>query len=295
MLLAHFSDPHLSPLPTPTPTELFSKRVLGLLNWLRGRHRVHKAAVLDALVADLLAQSPDHIALTGDLTNISLAAEFAHASRWLGSVAPPDRLSVVPGNHDVYVEGALEQACASFGPYATGDAPTDHAFPYLRLRGHVAIIGVNSAVVVPPAHATGRVGEAQLARLARLLDETRKQGLARVILLHHALSVPKHRPKHRLLDEEAVRDTLIRHGAELVLHGHLHTPGAEWLDGRIPVLGVPSASACPPIPKYPAGYSLFNIAREGDGFAITHTRRSLLPDGGFGSQTEERLTPPVAG
>ena len=56
--LAHLSDPHLGPLPTPNPLELFSKRGLGFVNWLRKRHAIHRPEVLAALVADLKAMRP---------------------------------------------------------------------------------------------------------------------------------------------------------------------------------------------------------------------------------------------
>ena len=76
-VLAHLSDPHLGPIPTPRLIELINKRGLGLINWYRKRHRHHRADVLDAIVRDMHAQSPDHTAVTGDLVNVSLEAEFA--------------------------------------------------------------------------------------------------------------------------------------------------------------------------------------------------------------------------
>src|SRR5881394_495981 len=88
-LLAHLSDPHIGPMPMPRLRELTNKRGLGLINWYRRRHRHHRADVLDAIVADMKAQSPGHIAVTGDLVNISLDAEFARAARWLGTLGKP--------------------------------------------------------------------------------------------------------------------------------------------------------------------------------------------------------------
>src|SRR5260370_26893647 len=88
--LAHLSDPHLAPLPTPRLAELASKRLLGYLNWLRKRTAIHRAEGVDALVADLRSQAPDHIAVTGDLVNIALDAEFSQARTWL------DRLRSAP-------------------------------------------------------------------------------------------------------------------------------------------------------------------------------------------------------
>src|SRR6476659_6244709 len=102
-VLAHLSDPHLGPIPTPRLIELINKRGLGLINWYRKRHRHHRADVLDAIVRDMHAQRPEHIAVTGDLVNISLEAEFARAAQWLDQVGPPQNVSLVPGNHDAYV------------------------------------------------------------------------------------------------------------------------------------------------------------------------------------------------
>src|SRR6185503_14471811 len=99
-VLAHLSDPHLGPIATPRLTELINKRGLGLINWYRRRHRYHRADVLDAIVRDLQAQAPGHIAVTGDLVNISLESEFAGAARWLGQVGSPADVTLVPGNHD---------------------------------------------------------------------------------------------------------------------------------------------------------------------------------------------------
>src|SRR5512144_798727 len=58
--LAHLSDPHLPPLPAARLRDLASKRALGYLNWTRNRHNDRRRAVLDALVADVGAQQPDH-------------------------------------------------------------------------------------------------------------------------------------------------------------------------------------------------------------------------------------------
>ena len=80
-VLAHLSDPHLAPLPRPSPLELLSKRGLGYINWLRKRRSIHRADMLAALVADLKGHAPDHVAVSGDLVNLSLTNEFARGAR----------------------------------------------------------------------------------------------------------------------------------------------------------------------------------------------------------------------
>ena len=89
--LAHLSDPHLAPLPAPRWRELIGKRVTGYINWQRRRRFIHDADVLAKIVADLKAQAPDHIAVTGDLTNIALPKKnsIAGANGWQSSARRP--------------------------------------------------------------------------------------------------------------------------------------------------------------------------------------------------------------
>ncbi|WP_407050169.1 metallophosphoesterase family protein [Methyloraptor flagellatus] len=128
--LAHISDPHLGPLPEPRLRELIGKRVLGYLNWRLNRGRGGmRPAVLDALVADLRAHAPDHVAVTGDIVNIALDAELEPARQWIASLGSPHDVSVVPGNHDAYVPGALHRATESWGDYMCGDDGDIVRFP----------------------------------------------------------------------------------------------------------------------------------------------------------------------
>ena len=102
-VLAHLSDPHLAPLPRPNPFELMGKRLSGFVNWHRKRRRFHLTAVLEQIVDDVNSRSADHVAVTGDLVNLSLAAEFPPARSWLERLGPPQNVTLVPGNHDTYV------------------------------------------------------------------------------------------------------------------------------------------------------------------------------------------------
>ena len=61
------------------------------------------------------AAEPDHIAVTGDLVNLALDDEVEAARGWLETVGPPDLVSVVPGNHDAYVPGALARVRKAWG------------------------------------------------------------------------------------------------------------------------------------------------------------------------------------
>lgn len=192
--LAHISDPHLGPLPDPKLLQLFSKRLLGYLNWQRNRSKIMGANYLEQLVEDMRAKAPDHIAVTGDLVNIALPLEIAGARTWLEEVGEPQNVSVVPGNHDAYVPGAVRRARAAWWPYMCGDgaeeAPTvgtksEATFPYVRKRGDIALVGVTTGRASAPWFATGRVGSAQSKRLRAVLEDLGGEGLFRVVMLHH--------------------------------------------------------------------------------------------------------------
>ena len=274
--LAHLSDPHLPPLPAARLRDLAGKRAFGYLNWTRNRHKYHRREVLDALVSDIQAQRPDHIAITGDLVNLALEAEFPPSRAWLESVGTPDRVTVIPGNHDAYVRATAHRFAEAWGSYLDGDAaPGGGAFPSLRRRGPLALISVSSAVPTPPLMATGWLGRAQLEQLERMLAGLSAEAF-RVLLIHHPLRSDA-RAK-RLTNSSELLAVLKRHGVELVLHGHDHVHSTIWVDGpkgTIPVVGVPSASAIAH-GRYPdAAYNLFSIERDGAAWRVEQTVRGI--------------------
>ncbi len=275
--LAHLSDPHLPPLPALRLRELMGKRVLGYLNWTRNRHKYQRRDVLDALVSDLHRQTPDHIAVTGDFVNLALDAEFEPARAWLESVGSPERVSIVPGNHDAYVRVTQHRFAQAWSGYLDGDdASSRGRFPYLRRRGPLMLIGVSSAVPTPPLMATGWLGRNQLEALDRMLDSLSTAQLFRVLLIHHPLR--SNARAKRLTDSDGLCALLKRHGVELVLHGHDHIHSTIWIDGpnrTIPVIGVPSASALAH-GRYPAAaYNLFSIERDGNAWRCEQTVRGV--------------------
>jgi len=258
--LAHLSDPHIGPIATPRLRELLNKRGLGLINWYRKRHRHHHADVLNAVVKDMQAQSPDHIAVTGDLVNISLDTEFAGAARWLMSVGTPEHVTLVPGNHDAYIRRASGWAAQHWGEFMRGDDGAD--FPFVRRRGPLAIVGLTTSLPTGPFMATGHLGGEQLARLAEILIALARERLFRVVLIHHPPIPNRRHYMKRLIDGPMFRALITEHGAELVLHGHNHEQQLMWLDGpkgRIPAVGVPSASAIVSDHDEPAAYNLYAI------------------------------------
>ncbi len=256
--LAHFSDLHMPTRGIVAPRHWTVKRSLGYINWQSGRKRSFDTSAVDLLVADMRKRSPDHIAVTGDLVNFGLPSELESAARWLEALGPEDLVSVVPGNHDIYVPLRRDPGVARWIGYMRSDdygltipdadnafpsagADVRSAFPYVRRFGKIALIGVNSSLPMPPFIAAGELGQAQLHRLETVLSATGKDGLCRVLMIHHPPLASLASRRRGLRDGQALAGVLKRSGAELILHGHNHTntlAAAEGPDRPIPIVGI---------------------------------------------------------
>src|SRR5262249_37734972 len=151
----------------------------------------------------LKGHSPDHIAVTGDLINLSLAGEYAPASAWLERLGQPQQVTVVPGNHDTYVRSKAQHPQLKWADYMRGDPPNAAvAFPFVRRRGPAAGTGLPPAPPPRPSPATGGLGDHQLAHLPPQLEALNT--LFRVVLIHPP---PVTRPQwqdRRLIDGEGL-------------------------------------------------------------------------------------------
>ncbi|MBM3620441.1 MAG: metallophosphoesterase [Alphaproteobacteria bacterium] len=280
---AHLSDPHL-PLPDVRMRELLSKRMTGWLSWRYRRRRIHAPDALAAAVTDLRRAAPDHVAVTGDIANISTAAEFRQAAAWLRELGRPEDVTLVPGNHDAYVPVPWATSQGLWGAYMAGDGAAPPAsrddFPLLRRRGCVAFIGLSTALPRAPLIATGEVGAAQLARFEAMMRDLRD--LCRVVLIHHPPQIGGASRHKELSDQRAVREAIARVGADLVLHGHMHRTmlgRIESPQGPVPVLGVASTSAHPASKYGAGGYNMIGVERDPDGgWRFDVEVRSIRPD-----------------
>jgi 3',5'-cyclic AMP phosphodiesterase CpdA len=288
--LAHLSDLHATSVRLLRLADFAGKRFLGWLSWRARRGKTHCPEVLEALLHDLSAMAVDQIVVTGDLTNVACEHEFQQAQAWLERLGPPERVSIVPGNHDAYVEIPRSRSWDRWSAYLASDEGAAPAgFPTLRVRGSLALVGVCSARPSAPLMATGRLGAEQLERLDKLLAGLAESPLCRVVLIHHPIIDGAASRRRALTDAAALRGVLARSGADLVLHGHGHRtmfgeiPGPH---GPIPVVGVRSASDIGHKPHKRAQYHLYEIeprASAGGGgarFHITTWIRGYDPAGG---------------
>ena len=280
MKIAHFSDLHLLSLEGVSPLRFLNKRLTGYANLRLKRKHIHRPSYVRAIAGEIRRAGVDHVAITGDLTNLALETEFEMARRLLEDDLGLDasHVSIVPGNHDLYTRGAMtkKRFASYFSEYIASDLPELAVdvgvgrFPFVKLRGPAAIIGLSSAVPRPPFVAAGRLGKKQVAALGDVLRHPEVRARTPIVLLHHPAHNPLSRVKTLLegLQDAALLWTGVRDLTRgMILHGHLHARMQRALPtsaGRLHAVGATSASLHHGEPARMAGFNLYEV-RESDG------------------------------
>jgi 3',5'-cyclic AMP phosphodiesterase CpdA len=195
----------------------------------------HNPAVVAGLTAELNAERPDLVAISGDLTQGARRGEFAMARRFIESLLSP--VLAVPGNHDLTPYNLPERFAHPYARWTAAIAPETE--PTWQ-DGTVAVLGVNTAhrAGFHWDWSRGRVGRKHLERILARLAATPK-GLVRVILAHHPMLAPEGRPKMAVAGR--ARQTLAaltEADVRLVLSGHAHAIYSRFSlpDGRGPLI-----------------------------------------------------------
>jgi len=290
--IAHVSDLHvLSRTGVEWRRILFNKRITGLANLVLRRGRVHRREYLLAVLASAAAHA-DHVVVTGDITNLALESEYEESRRLLDGVARSAEVTVVPGNHDIYLPSVARERRFShhFGAFLRSDLPAfavdlpGGSYPVVKLRGPAAIIALSSAVPRPPFVAAGVVGEAQRAALTRLLAHPEVARRTPVILIHHPPVDGRSRLarlRDGLVDAASLRSVLEPLERGLVLFGHLHVRVRCVLKtaaGALDVVAASGAALDHPDSSIRAGFNLYEI--DDHGRIATVEAHVFDPEGG---------------
>lgn len=234
MRLAHVSDLHILDLHGVSWKRFASRRVFGGANLLAHRAREHRPEILEILVEDLLKEEPDHIVVTGDLSNLALESEFERVFQLLKLLGGYSRLSVVPGNHDYYTARAADTRRFEkyFHPFMFkgdfSDLDVD-VYPYKKIVGDMMLIGLNSATRTFPPLSYGTLSDRQLELLEEMLSSRERASLVTCLFMHHALHKRDYIKESTsgLLNRDRFLEMMDEHQVDLVLYGHDHT-GQIW-------------------------------------------------------------------
>lgn len=249
MRIAHIADLHLSP----------SHR----------RQNIRRTRLLLEYISRL---EVDHLVVAGDIAadaqpeDLQLARSLLTAHGFLD----PNRLSVVPGNHDIFggvhdAEDLLSfprrcrrtdyvHALRGFRHFfrETFDhtiSPGASGFPYAKVVGETVFIGVNSIAgysrVKNPLGSNGAVGDEQRGAIAALLDSPSLRGKTKIVVVHHHFQKPPsclpgamhtiwgavERHTMKLRRKKELLKVFREHDVRLVLHGHDHRNSDYVRDG----------------------------------------------------------------
>jgi len=241
--IAHLSDLHIS-----ADRSALRHR---LRSWV-GQSHADNLVNLYAVMRDIATREIDHIVITGDLTNASKDEEFLLVREALGDYFHPDRLTVIPGNHDLsYRRRAkdcppdgcprkLGRFLSYFGdlfpheyPRELGGGRPKHLFPLVKiLGGEIALIGLDTTgrltARAGPLNSFGTISRAQFRELRALLKNAHLGERIKIVAMHHhPMIIPlktifdTFKP---LLQAKHLLDLLYESRVDLIIHGHKHHP-----------------------------------------------------------------------
>jgi 3',5'-cyclic AMP phosphodiesterase CpdA len=297
--LVHLSDIHVWRYAF-NPIRLFSKRAVGMVELLGGRARRFRLERLAEVVARVKSLAPDHILITGDLTTTALSSEFRAARLALGDLLrEPNRVTVLPGNHDRYTRGSVRSRKfeAFFGEFASGST-----YPWLRrVDDETAILGLDPT----RSHisARGYLPPDQLAHAQALVADPAKRPRRLIVACHYPVVAPPFYQAElhakRLKNAHALREWLNGVGPHLYCCGHVH---AAWSYVSPDLRNQLCLNSGAPLMRDKTGFRMpgfLEIDLEGDGvLAIHHAwtgidwmRAPLLESPHFFAPTAPTTTP----
>jgi 3',5'-cyclic AMP phosphodiesterase CpdA len=181
------------------------------------RHRVAQA------LADARDANPDHLVITGDLTEDGHFAQFEVLAELLAeSRISPSRITLVPGNHDAYCEGgAFAEAMAGpLRPYAA----TSRCGSPIFLRD-ATLVPVSTAFHQSPLRSAGAIAAHELESLARITRDPELAGRPLIFAQHHQPgrhSLPFLQWVDGLLEHASLSQMFDSCPHLYVVHGHTH-------------------------------------------------------------------------
>lgn len=176
-----------------------------------------RPAVVEALVALAVAERPDLVVFSGDITQRARADQFSAARAFADRLGAP--VLAVPGNHDIPL---FDLPARVLRPHARMRRAFGRELEPVHASAGLLVIGVNTTR--PWRHKDGEVGRRQVEQVAARLAQAEPAQL-RVIVVHQPAAVlrPQDLPD-RLHGHALALQRWASAGADLVMGGHIHLP-----------------------------------------------------------------------
>ena len=241
MLIAHISDLHLN--------SFYNDSIFKRVNYLLKQISENKV---------------DHLIITGDITDNASEKDFEIFRRMLVKYGfiNGDRLSIIPGNHDIF--GGVQKAediftfpekCdkinydkrvnnfLSYFPEAFSNCQylsSKSFFPFTKKIDSTLIVGLNSIAqyskLSNPFGSNGEIDATQFGELFDILKTTEKDVKYKIILIHHHFNKLKNEASStfgsiwsgiekqtmKLKGKRRLFNLFREFNIDIVLHGHVH-------------------------------------------------------------------------
>jgi 3',5'-cyclic-AMP phosphodiesterase len=169
------------------------------------------------------ARGSDHIVVTGDLTEDGAPEQFEVLAQVLDDAGVnPDRVTLVPGNHDFYSSQQAFSAALTgpLRPYAR-TSRVDRALDF----GDVVILPTATTKPQPLPLSAGTLRPAQARSVAALASDCQRRGRLLILAQHHPPLGYRNRIWNWIDGMDRVRcflELLLVHEYLQVVHGHTH-------------------------------------------------------------------------
>jgi 3',5'-cyclic AMP phosphodiesterase CpdA len=212
--IAQLSDFHFTRV-TWNPLRLFSKRIVGQLNWLFCRKKNFSEERINALPPLLNNLGVDQVLLGGDFTSTSLQSEFEAAKKFAERLDVP--WIAIPGNHDAYTLGSY--LTGRYYRYFGTEGLKKNKVETHPLNSSWVLIALD--VAVPGFASKGKFSSAQETFLKKTLDSIAPK--QNIILFNHYPFFNNDFPSRGLKGKERLEAIVARDPRiKLYLHGHTH-------------------------------------------------------------------------
>jgi 3',5'-cyclic AMP phosphodiesterase CpdA len=175
----------------------------------------HDPLIAEAVLADLAAEKPDLVAVSGDLTQRARRHEFAAARDFLDRLAMP--VIAVPGNHDVPLYNPLRRVLRPLERFRHHITAQHNPF---FTDAELAVLGINTARAT--AFSNGRISHRQMDEIRSVFGPISGDHF-RVLVTHHPLMPPPLAPDREIVGRaERALEAVAKAGVDLLLTGHYH-------------------------------------------------------------------------
>lgn len=222
MRIAHITDTHILEPEHHSRSGIHRFRV-NFLSFGREKDAEDRRARLLAAIGAATSAGAAHIVMTGDMTEDGQPDQFEALAEVLeASGVDPERITLVPGNHDLYTDlHAWDIAMSGpLGPWAATSR-----LGSLIVRDEVAILPVSTCFKQHYLFSGGRLGSHNARRIDWAAEQARALGCALVVGMHHPVfphPVSVGTWWDGLRDHHVVSGLLRENPEAFVFHGHIH-------------------------------------------------------------------------